>query len=109
MELKAYMDSLDAEGRRAFRERLGYHRLYVSSVANGRREAGPQLAKGIEAASDGMVARWELRPGSYLTAVWNHHGDETVFDQAFSHSLDRLVRAPSTDIVLVKLAWRFAL
>jgi hypothetical protein len=54
------------------------------------------------------IARWEVRPGSFLTAVWNHHGDITVAPGPLAPELGRVLHQPGTDVVLVKLAWRFA-
>ncbi|HEX3477470.1 MAG TPA: DUF5916 domain-containing protein [Kofleriaceae bacterium] len=56
------------------------------------------------------VARWELAPGSFLTAVWSHRGDaaETTTTARLAGELDRAAREPGSDTVLVKLGWRWA-
>jgi hypothetical protein len=56
------------------------------------------------------VARWEVRPGSFLTAVWSHNGDAAT---ATTHArlgseFDDVLTEPGTDIALIKLGWRFA-
>lgn len=56
------------------------------------------------------VARWELAPGSFLTAVWSHRGDAAT---ATSHArlaseLGDVLAEPGADVVLVKLGWRWA-
>ncbi len=37
------------------------HRIYVHAISRGRKRPGSQLALDIEAVTDGMVRRWELR------------------------------------------------
>jgi hypothetical protein len=56
------------------------------------------------------IARWELRPGSFLTAVWNHHGDAAagVAGARLGSELGRVLVEPGGDVVLVKLGWRWA-
>jgi hypothetical protein len=57
------------------------------------------------------VLRWEIRPGSTLYAVYTHgafagevfHRDATLS----SRSVSALLRAPSDDVLQVKLAWMF--
>ncbi|HMG53794.1 MAG TPA: DUF5916 domain-containing protein, partial [Kofleriaceae bacterium] len=57
------------------------------------------------------VLRWELNPGSTLYAVYTHgafnadvfHQDATLSSQ----SLSALLRAPSDDVLQVKLSWMF--
>ena len=55
-----------------------------------------------------LVLRWEYRPGSTLFVVWTHeqNGDGTTGDFVFHRDFSSLVRAPSTDIFLVKLSYR---
>ena len=55
------------------------------------------------------IARWEIRPGSFLTAVWNHHGDALATVAPFAGEFGRVLHEPGSDLLLVKLAWRFAL
>lgn len=55
------------------------------------------------------VARWELAPGSFLTAVWNHRGDTTAIATRHLHSeLGDALAQPGSDILLLKLGWRWA-
>ena len=57
------------------------------------------------------VLRWEIRPGSTLYAVYTHGAfDGEVFHSDASLSrrtLSALLRAPSDDVLQVKLAWLF--
>ena len=57
------------------------------------------------------VARWELAPGSFLTAVWSHRGDATATTTTahLAGELGDVLSQPGADIVLVKLGWRWAL
>jgi hypothetical protein len=57
------------------------------------------------------VARWELAPGSFLTAVWSHRGDATApatTTARLGAELGDVLAQPGADVVLVKLGWRFA-
>jgi hypothetical protein len=56
------------------------------------------------------VARWELRPGSFLTAVWSHRGEAALVTPAgrLGGQLGRVLSEPGADIFLIKLGWRFA-
>src|SRR5262249_28985606 len=56
------------------------------------------------------VARWEVRPGSFLTAVWNHRGDAAIATATaqLAPELGRVFVEPGADVVLVKLGWRWA-
>ena len=54
------------------------------------------------------LVRWELHPGSFLTAVWQHHGEITD-QRAFASSLGPALHVAGSDVVLVKLAWLFQL
>ena len=56
------------------------------------------------------VARWELAPGSFLTAVWSHRSDARAITAAarLGGELGDVLREPGADIVLVKLGWRWA-
>ncbi|HEY0195355.1 MAG TPA: DUF5916 domain-containing protein [Kofleriaceae bacterium] len=56
------------------------------------------------------VARWELRPGSFLTAVWNHRGETATSTQAgrLGGQLGGVLAEPGADVFLIKLGWRFA-
>ncbi|HEX3758263.1 MAG TPA: DUF5916 domain-containing protein [Kofleriaceae bacterium] len=54
------------------------------------------------------VARWELVPGSFLTAVWSHRGDATTAAARLAAELGGAVHEPGSDTFLVKLGWRWA-
>jgi hypothetical protein len=56
------------------------------------------------------VARWEVRPGSFLTAVWSHRGDRaaTAASARLSAELGDVLTEPGADVVLLKLGWRWA-
>jgi hypothetical protein len=56
------------------------------------------------------VARWEVAPGSFLTAVWSHRGNaEAITTTArLAGELGDALREPGADIFLVKLGWRWA-
>lgn len=56
-----------------------------------------------------LVLRWEYRPGSFLTAVWNHQRDRLVREARPSaeDGLTSLFGDPPTNVVLLKLSWRF--
>jgi hypothetical protein len=57
------------------------------------------------------VLRWEIRPGSTLYAVYTHGAsDAQVFHRdatLSSRSVSALLRAPSDDVLQLKLAWMF--
>jgi hypothetical protein len=55
-----------------------------------------------------LVLRWEYRPGSFFTVVWNHQRDTTLFDAArgLNGTLGALFRDPSTNVFLVKTSVR---
>lgn len=56
------------------------------------------------------VARWEVSPGSFLTAVWSHRGDAAVLDPTarLGSSLTDVLGEPGADVFLIKLGWRWA-
>ena len=56
------------------------------------------------------IARWELAPGSFLTAVWSHRGDRagTATTAGLASELGDALAEPGADVVLVKLGWRWA-
>jgi hypothetical protein len=56
------------------------------------------------------VVRWELRPGSFLTAVWSHRGEAaaSATGARLGDALGRVLTEPGADVVLVKLGWRWA-
>lgn len=56
------------------------------------------------------IARWELAPGSFLTAVWSHRGDGGALTRAarLGDELGDVLHERGIDVFLVKLGWRFA-
>lgn len=56
-----------------------------------------------------VVLRWEYRPGSTLYVVWSQdRGDDVrLTDFAVGRDLERLLGAPSTNVVMVKLSYWF--
>jgi len=71
----------------------------------------PRLAPDAERRSlnANLVLRWEYRPGSFLTVVWNHQRDALSHDVTLSpgSALARLAGDPPTNVLLVKLSRRF--
>ena len=53
------------------------------------------------------VVRWEFRPGSALYVAWNENRNDTLRDGTFRFPRDArgIVRAPSNDVFLVKVAY----
>jgi hypothetical protein len=51
------------------------------------------------------VLRWEYRPGSFLTAVWNRHSQRFLSGLRDGFALGDLSRDPSTNVFLVKLTY----
>jgi len=49
-----------------------------------------------------LVLRWEYRPGSFLTVVWNHQRDALSHDVTLSpgSALARLAGDPPTNVLL---------
>jgi hypothetical protein len=55
-----------------------------------------------------LVLRWEYRPGSFFTIVWNHQRDTTILDatRGVGGAFGSLFRDPSTNVFLVKTSVR---
>ncbi len=55
-----------------------------------------------------LVLRWEYRPGSFFTVVWNHQRDTTILDatRGVGGAFGSLFRDPSTNVFLVKTSVR---
>jgi len=55
-----------------------------------------------------LVLRWEYRPGSFFTVVWNHQRDTTLLDatRGVGGAFGSLFRDPSTNVFLVKTSVR---
>ncbi len=72
-------------------------------------DAPPTTPDGIERSLNGnLVLRWEYRPGSFFTAVWNHHRDTSILDATptLGSALGSLFHDPSTNVFLVKTSFR---
>ena len=59
------LKSMPIEARRALALRVGTNLAYMYQIANGDRQASPQLANRIHQATNGAVRREELRPDIY--------------------------------------------
>ena len=78
---------------------------------DGAQESRLPAPGGEDRSLDGsLVLRWELRPGSFFTAVWNHSSQVTVRDEPRGPegALGDLAGDPSRDVLLVKLSLRLA-
>jgi hypothetical protein len=55
-----------------------------------------------------LVLRWEYRPGSFFTVVWNHQRDTTLLDatRGVGGAFGSLFHDPSTNVFLVKTSVR---
>jgi hypothetical protein len=55
-----------------------------------------------------LVLRWEYRPASTIFLVWTHNqaGSGTPGDFQFGHDFSSMLKAPSTDVFLVKVSYR---
>lgn len=51
------------------------------------------------------VLRWEYRPGSFLTAVWNRHSQRFLTGMSDALNLGALRGDPSTNVFLVKMTY----
>jgi len=53
------------------------------------------------------VLRWEFRPGSALYVAWNENRNDTLPDGTFRFPRDAngIIRAPSNDVFLIKIAY----
>jgi hypothetical protein len=67
------------------------------------------LLDGLGRSSNGsLVLRWEYRPGSFLTGVWNEQRQATSADVAdpLGAALKSLLRDRPTNVVLIKMSLR---
>lgn len=55
-----------------------------------------------------LVLRWEYRPASTIFLVWTHNqsGSGTAGDFQFGRDFSSMLKAPSTDVFLVKVSYR---
>jgi len=67
--LSEYLKGLDMPARQALAERAGTSYLHLRNVAFSGKSCGPALAVGIEAATEGAVRRWDLRPEDWRS-IW---------------------------------------
>jgi len=84
-------------------------RLALDLDGDGRFEAAFPWPGGEERAlAASAVLRWEYRPGSYLTAVWNHRRGASVTGDPDSpgHALGRLFDDPASNVLLLKASLR---
>ncbi|MFY9824626.1 MAG: DUF5916 domain-containing protein [Thermoanaerobaculia bacterium] len=113
LALQAYLQPFSSTGRYD-----GYKRLVAPRDPRPERrftllEPGSALPAQPDASrrtlNGDLVLRWEYRPGSFLTAVWNHQRDRLLQDTRSSPEagLTDLFSDPPTNVVLLKLSWRF--
>jgi hypothetical protein len=111
LALQAYLQPFGSAGRYD-----RYQRLASPLDPDPGRRFVPAAPDGL-AAPDGrqrtlngdLVLRWEYRPGSFLTAVWNHRSDRLSQDVRPSPAGD-LTGAfgdPAADVLLIKVSRRF--
>src|SRR3954463_8070380 len=67
MTLLKFLSKLTPDQKKDFlmkllRDGVPYHRNAIRACATGRRQPSPTLALQIDLHSEGLVARWELRP-----------------------------------------------
>lgn len=57
-----------------------------------------------------VIVRWEFRPGSFFTAVWNHQSevDALYAGQPIGSALGLSLSDPSTNVFLVKFSYQFS-
>ena len=67
--LRDYINSLPAESRATFAERCGTSLGYLRKAVSVGSTLGPELCAAIEAASNGEVRRWHLRPADW-PLIW---------------------------------------
>jgi len=97
---------------------LGRYDRFQQLIAPRARDAAKQFlpidAPGVSPDSTertlngNLVLRWEYRPGSFFTVVWNHQRDTTILDAArgMNSALGALFHDPSTNVFLVKTSIR---
>jgi DNA-binding transcriptional regulator YdaS (Cro superfamily) len=66
MELKDYFKEEPKGAINEMAEFLGVSSTWLSLIIHGRRKPSPKLAVAIEKATQGLVARKQLRPDLYL-------------------------------------------
>lgn len=113
LALQAYLQPFSSTGRYDCYQRLIAPRDPRPERRFALLEAGSVLpappATGHRTLNGDLVLRWEYRPGSFLTAVWNHQRDRLFQDARSSPEagLTDLFSDPPTNVVLLKLSWRF--
>jgi hypothetical protein len=85
-------------------------RLGLDLDGDGRFDTSLASPDGHRRTLDGsLVLRWEYRPGSFLTAVWNHQRATSSLDTpSLWDVLGGVVHDPPRNVVLVKLSLRVA-
>jgi hypothetical protein len=74
--------------------------------ADGRTDVSFATPDGLERDLNAdAVLRWEYRPGSFLTAVWNRHSERLFSSTSEALNLGGLRGDPSTNVFLVKLTY----
>ncbi len=57
-----------------------------------------------------VILRWEFRPGSFLTAVWNHRSDVTIpiAEENLTSQLGSVFSDAASDVFLIKFSYHFS-
>ncbi len=69
MDLKNYIDSLEWGGAKNLADKLGISKSFLSQMASGVSAISPKRCVEIEAATNGMVTRKDLRPDDW-NEIW---------------------------------------
>lgn len=69
MQLSELMRPLSSEERAALASKVGTTFLHLRNIAFSGKSCGIQLAVALEAATDGAVRRWDLRPDDWH-GIW---------------------------------------
>jgi hypothetical protein len=113
LALQAYLQPFSSTGRYDRYQRLiaprdpRPERRFALLEEGGARPPAPDAA--LRTLNGNLVLRWEYRPGSFLTAVWNHQRDHLFQDARLSptEGLRGLFEDPPTNVLLLKLSRRF--
>lgn len=73
MQLRDYLNQRGRGAGCAIARALGVKPVMVSQWASGAKRIPFERCTAIEAATEGVVRRWDLRPGD-----WHHHWPELV-------------------------------
>jgi hypothetical protein len=113
LALQAYLQPFGSAGRYDRYQRLvsprdpAPDRRFVPVALDATGLAAPDARQ--RTLNGDLVLRWEYRPGSFLTVVWNHRSDQLFQDVRPSPAgdLTGLFGDPATDVLLVKVSRRF--